>query len=239
MEKLIIQPNEAGEFPKVITILEGEAATPLPLREPKVLNLNGVLKTPGDFVEKRRETFDKLEANVVANFTNRTIELTIDEKNYYSHKITGKLTENEELKTLGINNNKIYTENKLREKLTFYRRHFKSSDEYAKLLAALKKFNAKIAQEFVNEQNNQGSAKLQRAYEIKHEIPLQFTLEMPVFNGYEKHIFGVNINLQLADNTVCFWFESIDLHEKLETLTDVLMEGELARLNDYAIVRTY
>lgn len=212
---------------------------PLPLHEEKPYKLSGIISTPGDFAEKRSTEFNALSAHVIANFTQRSIVLVIDEKNHFSCSVAGKLELDPELESLHINTETLYDENELIDKLNFFRRHFEKVSQHSSLMDALKKFNAKVETEIVNANNLKGNAVLKKAYDIKHEIPLDFVLNMPIFAGGEKFSLGVEINLKYVDGEIVFWFQSIGLHDAIGEQTEKVLEKELQRLAAYAIIRQY
>ena len=59
-----------------LTIREGKA---LDLKPKEKVSLSGTITAPGDYALTRASTFDKLSCNVLANYTSRTIVLTINE----------------------------------------------------------------------------------------------------------------------------------------------------------------
>lgn len=219
-----------------IVIRKGDA---LPLKEPKVINLSGIITTPADWVAKRVTTIEQLKTHVVADYTNRTITLTIDEENHYQIVIAGKLEIFPELSKLSINGNSTYDEKELLKKLNFFGRWFTDKSAHKELLSRLQSFKAKVNMTFTNADDFKGTAAIEKLTKIEHEIPLEFVLSIPVFAGGEEKSFKVEICVSVRDGGISFWLESVELHEIISKVTDEIFEKELARLSDYAIVKKW
>lgn len=238
--KITITPNAEGKTEGVITILQGTTAEPLPLHEKKATHLKGIITNPGDYNDKRNATFQALEAHVIADYKNRKIKLVINEADHLSCSVEGELLLNPELEKLKINTeNSNYTEKELMQRLNFFRAYFNDVTEHTALMESLKQFNAKVDKEIINANNLQGTAVLKYAYDIKHSIPLNFTLNMPIFADGAKFIFGVEINLSYIDGNIKFWLQSVGLYEAIIEQTEKIFATELGRLQDYAIIKQY
>lgn len=236
--KVTVTPNEKGE----VKIITAQAPEPLPLHEEKIINLSGIISVPSEYDSKRKGTYNKLNVHVVADFTARTIMLVINEKDHFATSVKGTLELDKELAALYINNQGgggTYNEKQLMQKINFYRRHFPNAQQHEALIAHLKAFKVRVEKEFENSNSLKGQAALKIAYDIKHEVPLDFTLNMPIFCGYEKQKFDVEINLDYIDGEIRFWLSSVGLHEIIGNETERIFEEELKKLADYAIVKKY
>lgn len=219
-----------------VIIREGVA---LEQKPPVKVTLVGIISSPGDFALKRKDTFPALKTNVVANYTNRTIVLTCNESDFYSHSVTGKLELFPDLKKLQINDSKMYDEKELFRMLNFYGTYFKDKAAHKTLLARLQEFKAKVTQEFVNADDYKGSAAIEKITNIEHKIPLNFTLAIPMFTGGAVKTFKVDICVAVRDGGVSFWFESVELHELMTKETETVFDAELKRLTDFIIIKQW
>lgn len=220
----------------VVEIRTGEA---LPLKEPNKVALSGVLTCVGDFVDKRKDTIKPLAAHVVANYTQRTIELVTDEDDHYYTTVSGTLAIYPELEKLHINADRTYDEKELMRKLNFFGRWFEDKDAFISLLKKLQQFKAKIQQDFTNADDYKGTAAVEKLTKIEHTIPLEFVLNIPIFTGQPPRTFKVNICVGARDGGVSFWLESVEMHELISKETDELFEKELARLSEYVIIKQW
>ena len=221
---------------KELTILTGSALTP---KEPRKVVLSGTITAPGDYAEARKETFEPVDANVVANYTDRTIVLVVNESDHYCSTITGKLELFPDLKELGINDNKLYSEKALLSKINFFGRYFVDQEAYNNLKSKLIDFKAKVDKTFVNADDYKGSSAIEKITKIEHEIPLLFELNIPVFTGGATKSFKVDICVSARDGGVSFWLESVELYELIQRDTEAIFNLELSRLTDYLIVKQW
>lgn len=237
METLNVKiENAEGMAVHELIVREGVA---LPQQPPRKVLLNGVISSPGDFAQMRKDTYDKLKSNVVANYTNRKITLTVNEADEYASIVTGTLELHPELNKLKINSEQWYDEKTLLKLLNFYGSWFKDRSAHTNLLTRLQQFKAKVTKEFTNADDYKGSAAIEKITKIEHDIPLQFELIIPVFTGGERKSFMVNICVAARDGGVSFWFESVELHELITKETETIFEQELARLIEYIIIKQW
>lgn len=221
----------------VVTVITGEALQPQP---PRIVNIAGIVSAPADWAANRTSKFDVKQANIVVNYTERTITLVLDEKEYYNTTITGKLELHPDLSKLGINATKTYGEKELYKTLRFLGNYFASREEYDNLMQKLQAFKAKVTQAFTNTDDYVGNAAQEKITTIEHEIPLNFVLGIPIFTGGPKHKFKVQICVTARAGGVEFWLESVELHELVQELTESVFETELARFDkEIVVVKKY
>ena len=219
-----------------LTIREGKA---LDLKPKEKVSLSGTITAPGDYALTRASTFDKLSCNVLANYTSRTIVLTINEGDPLASTIKGTLDIFPELETLGVNKNRMYSEKELYSKLNFFGRYFSDKAAHKDLLTKLQQFKAKVQRDFVNADDYKGTAAIEKITKIEHEIPLSFQLNIPIFTGGAHKTFTVNINITATDGGISFWFESVDMHEIISRETDSIFSLELDRLSNFLVVKQW
>lgn len=219
-----------------LTIREGKA---LELKPNEKVTLSGTITAPGDYAQVRATTYDKLKCNVIANYTSRTIVLTINEGDPLASTIKGTLDIFPELETLGINKNRMYSEKELYSKLNFFGRYFTDREAHKELLTRLQQFKAKVHRDFVNADDYKGTAAIEKITKIEHEIPLVFQLNIPIFTGTAPKKFIVNINITATDGGISFWFESVELHEIISRETDSIFSQELNRLANFLVIKQW
>ena len=235
MNELELKIKPEGGLQELI-VRHGDA---LPLREPKVISLSGVITSPADYYEKKKKNIEPLDCNVVANYTSRRITLTLSEQSYYAGTITGSLEIHPDLKKLEVNGTKYYTEKELYKTLNFQGRYFQNKEVYTDLIEKLKKFKASVQQEFVNQDSLKGAAAISKLTNITTDIPLNFILAMPVFSGFDPKTFEVSINVTAQDGEVKFYMERIALNDIISTETESIFEKQIARLKDFVIIKQW
>lgn len=219
-----------------LTIREGEAPK---LYDPEKVELSGTITAPADFAEKRKSIIPQLETNVLADYTKRTIKLTISENSKFKSIITGTLETFPELADMHINGKKTYSHKELLDMIKFKGAYFKNKEEHTTLLTALKNFDAKVNQVFANANDYKGAAATQKVVEIKTNVGLEFTLAIPMFTGGDITSFLVDINVDINNGGVIFWLESVQLHDLMVKGTETEFEKQLSRLSDYVIIKTW
>jgi len=229
--KLQIQTTE-----KEIIIREGSAAN---VYDPEQIILSGIISAPADFAASRKEKIDALKTNVVADYTEKTIILTINEDSKFKTIISGRLEDFPELKEMCVNGKKLFTHRELLELIKFKGGYFKNKEQHTSLITSLKKFEAKVDQEFQNANDFKGAQATKKVVDIKTNLGLEFTLAIPIFTGGEVISFLVDINVDVNNGGVIFWLESVELHDLQTKATDTEFTKQLTRLKEYVIIKKW
>ncbi len=247
---------EIGQTGAELTVRQGAATV---LRDPVPVVLQGTITAPADFFSNRLAFLGseaaveaagendvavgpeamKARCHVVANYTSRTIKLRWDEANTFASEITGALKLHPALEGLNINSERTYDEKGLLALIKFNRAYFDDRTKYDQLRTSLMNFNAKVSQQFKNENDYQGAEAQQKLTNVTHNVPLKHALAVPVFAGTEASKFDIDICLGLKGNTIIFWIESVDLKEQIVILTESLFEDELKRFDGVVVVKQY
>lgn len=232
---------------KELVIRHGDA---LPVKEPVSVKFTGLIETPGDYYQKRKgesvdmgllgkltPTLNKFCSVVEIDIEGKEITFIEDDRNAYSHVVVGKLEAFPEIAELGINTGRMMDEKTMLKLLLYKKRWFEDKIEYEKLIEGLKKFNFVMNGSGINENDHAGSKRQLRENQITSNINLKFKLHMPLFKNHKPNSFYVDIRLDVSDGgKVQFWFESIELHEMIETEAESILKKEAARFDDLPIV---
>lgn len=222
---------------KEIIVREGNAPN---VYDPEKLTLSGIISAPGDFAAARKSTFDALKTNVVADYTAKKITLTANEDSKFQTTITGALEDFPELADMNINKKKTYGQRELLDLIKFKGAYFKDSAKHTELMTALKKFEAKVNQEFENANDFKGAQATRKVVDIKTNLGgLEFILNIPMFTGGQNITFKVDICVDVLNGGVIFWLESVDLHDLQVKETETVFTSELTRLSDYVIIKRW
>ena len=221
---------------KEIIIREGEAAN---VYDPEQIVLSGIISAPADFATARKSTFNPLKVNVVADYTVKVITLTVNEDSKFKTIVTGKLEDFPELKEMCINGKKQFTHKELLDLIKFKGSFFKNKEQHIAMITALKKFDAKVQQEFENANDYKGAMATKKVVDIKTNLGLEFSLAIPMFTGGEVTTFLVDICVDINNGGVIFWLESVELHDLQTKALETEFEKQLLRLKDYVIIKKY
>lgn len=226
-----------------LVIREGEAVTPLPLKEPKIINITGDIHSVSKFIISRAagyssQAIDKNRAVVLVNKYGKTITLQLDPENYYGATITGKLEQSKELEQFGINTNTRFSRKSLLDLLRFNRLFFEDKNQHAQVLAGLYKLRIKSETEIQQEKDNQGNKRTLHDVKTVDDGGLvkEFNITLPLFKGFAPQNISVEICFEVVNGDVSFWLESIGLKEATDSQIDGIFEEELRFADGFVII---
>ncbi len=227
-----------------ITIREGNALAPLPLKEPKSLSYSGDIKAISAYVAVRKtsaagiQALDVTKTVITVDKNARTIILNTDPESHYNTTITATLSASEELKQFGINIDTRHDRKSLHKLLKFGRGYFSDRQEYDKVIAGLVKLRAKTTSELESGNNSKGSRSfIDIADTVMNDGFIdKFTLSVPLFKGFSKTSIEVEICYEVKDCTISFWLESIGLKQTTEEAIDGIFDVELKNVSEYVTI---
>ena len=236
MEDLKINITETQLDGKELIVKSGHAKN---IYDPEKVRLKGIISAPGDFIDKRKGTINKDKTHVVADYTRKTLTLTVEEDSRFAYEITGWLEEYSELEELKVNKVRYYSQKELYNALKMEGIFFKTKEAHTALMEKLKKFEGTVEAAFSNADNYKGSQAYKKVVEIKTNIDLEFNLKMPIFAGGKAYEFKVDINVDLKNSEVQFWLESVELHELMLKAVEEEFKAQFIRFADYVIIEKY
>jgi len=227
-----------------ITILQGNAVTPLPLKEPKSLSYSGDIKAVSDYVGIRKahahgiQALDVTKTVVTVDKNARTIILNTDPESHYNTAVTATLSQSEELKQFGINTDTRYNRKALHKLLKFGRGYFTDRMQYDAVILGLVKIRAKTTAELEQGNNGKGSrSNIDVADTVMNDgFKDLFTLSVPLFKGFEPQNIEVEICFEVKDGEISFWLESVGLKQTIEESIDGIFAIELANVKEFVII---
>ncbi|WP_303223973.1 hypothetical protein [Butyricimonas faecihominis] len=215
---------------KAIVIREGKA---LELKEPRIINISGVLDSPLKWLEKRINTIDMLKSNIIVDRDKMTITLTIEETEHYNKTITGKLELHPDFLKFGINSGQYRTAIEMSEFIKMNRAHFDNRQAALDLTAKLKNFKAKINKSVEEEYNlNKGDKRLLTNQAVESNIPESFKVNLPIFKGTPKKELEVETYFNPDDLTCTL--VSPQANEDVEAIKDSAIDDVLKSIRDIA-----
>lgn len=222
-----------------ITVLEGKS---LELKAPEKISISGDIKTVNTFLKVRKEdgtglqTIDTSKAVAFVDKKALTISLHLDPENHYGAKITGTLQKSDELAPFCINQNKTFTKEELIKLLKFNRLFFDDFTKHAELLLAFQKVSSTVNIKTNESSDDRGNKERAFVKDVTTNAPTEFILNIPVFKGFPANRFRVEICLDVTEGSVRFWFESVELHEIMESQVDSIFTEQLSEAVGFVIV---
>ena len=225
-------PNESKE----LVIRTGEAKE---FDYPIQVNLHGTLGSPAEWLNKRinANQHDKLKCHLIVDRDNLKLTLRCDETFEKGAQITGSLKRFTDLTTFQINSRSHrWGVKELMGQLRTNRYYFLDKDEHARLVSNLMNFKAKFEKEMTATDDLKGNTLNSIETRLKHEVPLEFKLNIPVFKGGKPVSFRVEIMVDATSGGVQFYLESEELRELELQQRDQLIDDEVKKFNTDIVV---
>jgi hypothetical protein len=234
-----MKPEVKLEFTgKELIIREGAA---LPLKEPVRVEISGDIRTVGAFIRGRQtghstQALDKDRVIVVTDYKNMTIELLLDPESPYGARVKGFLELSDELKRFYINLDKTWKKDEFVKLLKFSKMYFGSPDIHAKVLTAYQAFTAETVGNINDSKDTRGNKEVGFKKSVSTNIPMNFSLDIPIFKGEKNRKFNVDICLDVTESSATFWLESVELHELIEKDKKEIFVNEMKDAIQFVVV---
>lgn len=225
--------DSSEEKDRIITILEGQAK---PYKPEKSIQILGTLTAPHAFLIGRGE-LDQTKIHLLIEKDKGALVLVIaDTDPETTHKISGKLTEDSALLEFGVNNDSRKWGNrdmvKFLRKMKFY---FADKSEHTTLIDSLQKWNISVERIF-SDHNNDRTGETKMSLETKvNSIQLlnSFVLEIPIYQGYPKVKFKVDIGIDTLQTQAQLYFFSDELVELKNVFREKIIDEELSKFDAF------
>jgi hypothetical protein len=224
---------------ETITILEGKALEQMP---PNKIAIDGDIKTVSNFLKVRKsqgeglQQINKSKAIVLVNKTARTIELHLDPEDNYGAKVKGTLEISDELKQFGINTLQKFSRQELVKLIKMTRLFFENKDKHSDVLLAFQKIESSVNYSAKDGSDDRGNKERQFVKNVTTNAPMNFTLEISIFKGFNPQPLSVEICLDIEEGTAKFWLESVQLNELMQSSVDSIFETELKEAEGFVII---
>ncbi|MFT3679467.1 MAG: hypothetical protein QM791_04290 [Ferruginibacter sp.] len=226
-----------------LTIREGDAVAPLPLKEPKIIAIAGDIHSVAKFIKGRpsghsSQSIDINKAIVIVNKDAKTITLQLDPENHYGASVVAKLESSKELQQFGINTTNRFNRKSLLDLLRFNRLFFEDKNQHAQVLVGLSKLRIKSETEIQQEKDNHGNKRSLVDVKTVDDGGLvkMFAITLPLFKGFSAQKIEVEICYEVVNGDVSFWLESIGLKEVTDSAIDGIFTEELKAAEGFVII---
>lgn len=217
-----------------LIIREGEAA---PVEVSKQFVFVGDIDSPVKYFRDRspRNLVPCEKSHVVVNRRKMTIELVQDENYSKQTIITGVLKDNEDLTAFGIWK-QIWRRDGLQKFLRKNRRFFEDKEQFDKIGKSLASFVYERNVSGEESDDKKGNTKKLREQTLKQNVDLEFTLSIPIFEGFGPKTFRVEIVPDVTDAEVKFFLESVELLELREKEFESIIAKQLALFSNNILI---
>ena len=240
-----------AEGQKELIIREGDAPKILEVKPPVKINIEGTIDAPVEFLKRRFahsqdantsesvmsifNHFDHTRCHVLINREKVSITLITNEHDEYTRGIVaGKLEVHPKFKEFGINQEKSWTPNQLGQFIKMNRAFFADKSKNMALVTDLKNFHANINSIVEKQKSESGSFKDNYAATVTSNLPEGFTLDIPIFKGYEKESIYVEFYADVDGRDVYLSLVSPAASEILESLRDKCIDEKIKEIREIA-----
>lgn len=221
--------DPTGEFKELIFRV-GEA---IPAKTPRSIIIDGTLSAPFQFLEGKKGVFEDKDIHLQIFKDKGKLVLHLrDTDPYTEHVITGALRRDSVLEQFKINTDYRWRVSELVKFIKTMRYYFSSADEHKKLLDNLQKWSAKI-ETVIKEHNDQSGNSLLMLEKKVNDVDLNrtFNVELPIFQGYDKKKFKVEIGLDPKNTSVELYLISDELIELEIGFREKLIAEEISKFD--------
>jgi len=215
-----------------VVFREGEA---LPAKSNRDIMIAGVLGAPYQFYEGKKNIISALTSHITIRKDVGVITLNVNDQDPYTEiKIIGQLKKDNALSPWDINGSKRWSVGEFLKFVKTQRYYFDDPSECSAIVSSLQTWNAKV-ETVIKQHNDNAGNSLQMLEKKVSEIGLKtkFNLRIPLFQGYPKVKFTVEIGLDPKTNSVDLYLISDELFELEIQEREKHIDTELAKFADF------
>jgi len=142
--------------------------------------------------------------------------------------VHGCLVIDSDLKKFGINSGTTLSTFDLANFIRLHRHFFESKEKAMSLVKELQNFKAKVDKEIENANDNRGNAHLMIKQKVISNVPLDFTLFLPIFKGLDKIAIKCEIDINASDLSCSL--VSPDLKELFQVESERIIKHEIEEI---------
>lgn len=233
-----------AEMPKIevhvagqdVNFRTGAALTP---REPRVINIFGTIEAPFQYIKDRQGEYYPKKSVVLVDTNKGEITLNLSESDYYGPTIKGQLLPHPDLAELKINQEHLFSPKDLIRLLKRFKFYFKVPGEHKSFIESLTTFTANVNTKIKASKDTKGNtvASVERTVDNSVQLP-RFVLDIPIFKGVKRSVFGVEICVDATDADLSYYLESVDLFQLQQTERDLHLSNQVAQFKEagYSVV---
>lgn len=213
-----------GEY----TIRFGEA-TEAP-KKPTSLELSGRLSAPFDFLDNKHGNYNSKNCFLEVDRDKNMLTLTLNEKSEDTDHIKGCLSPDKNLSDFQINTSKRWTVKEFMQFIRERKYFFKDPGQQDKLIQSLQKWTVNIDRVIKEHNGNDGNSTSSLETKVSNiDVIREFNLDIPIYRGYAKESFKVEIGFEPKSTSVEMYLFSSELFELIMIKREIIFLQELAK----------
>lgn len=203
---------------------------------PESIEISGILAAPYQFLEGKQRLFNAEDCHLQIKKDAGMITLVVlDTDPHTTHTITGKLEKDNYFSAWGINTEKRWTVQSFLKHVKMQKTFFAERTEADAITESLRKWEAQV-ETVVKEHTSTSGNSLSMLERKVSNITLKnkFKLNIPIFQGYSKQGFEVEIGFDPKATSVDLYLVSEDLFALEIEHREALINSELDKFKDFA-----
>lgn len=247
-EKLNINFAEGENVKELIIRETNHVNEPLPILEPKKVDITGTITAPFAFLQKRWNVsattpeasasglqIDHARTHIIVDRDNLKMTLVCnetDERNIMT--VTGKIELSRQFKAFGVNMNVQFAPEDLANFFRINRSYFKDRAENMTLVSQLKSFRAKIETEVEREKKDNGSVTDVYKKVVNSNLPDSFKVCIPIYKGAAPEEIEIEVIATVNGRDVALELISPDAASIVEEVRDRLIDEQIGLIMELA-----
>lgn len=216
---------------KELTIRTGEAED---VKHEKSINITGTLGAPNAFFTGKKDITTPDKIHLLIYNAEGKLELVMGDRDpWTTHKIIGSLTKDKVLDSFGINASKMWLVRDFIKHIKATKYYFANPEEHRVLVEKLQKWSVRVEKVITDHNDHKGNVNFQLEQKVKEVDGFvdRFTLNIPIFQGYAKLKFTVEIGFEPKNSTVDLFLISDELFELEISHREKLIAEEVGKFN--------
>lgn len=214
-----------------MVIREVKEVNELPVKAPLKIGIKGTLNAVAEFLQKRGSLDDQIKlqrTHILVDREDISIQLVYNENDEYTRgQVTGTLQVHPKFEEFGINTGKIWTPAELGLFFKMNRSFFATREENMKLVTELMNFTATVNNSIQRSVKESGDRTDNFEQVVNSNLPKSFTLNIPVFKGFQAESIEVETFAKVNGREVAFTLLSPAAQATIEEIRDAAIDKEL------------
>lgn len=224
-EQIKLEVKTSGD---TLTILHGRAPEPI---NPRAVSVSGNHNAVMEYVTAKplSEKIKNHDTFIVIDNSRQKIELTVDESLPSKTTVDGELKKSDDFAKWGIETEKRYTVNQLKQMVRVNRMFFPNRDQHTELLSSLGRVELEVSKIVKESDDDRGNIVNNIEQRVNSSIKESFTLMVPIYGGVAPAKFEVSIRFEVRDRNISIWLESPEAMEIARDYWDRISAEQLAK----------
>lgn len=225
-----------GQTTAEVIIRNVDNVNELPVKEPVKVNIKGTIGAPLEFLKKRMDDPNQIDAkrcHILVNREKISITLITNENQFYlKDSIEGTLQMHPKFNEFGINAGKVWTPTDLGMFFKMNRSFFPNKEDNMMLVTELMNFTASVNNTIERSAKESGDRTDNFSQVVNSNLPKSFKLQIPIFKGTPAEDVEVETFAQISGRDVAFILISPGAQSALEDTRDKAIDKQLDAIRE-------